>query len=92
MKPTQQQADVVQRLIAMISEVVGEEDFGIAAASSFKDDIGFQSIQFVALAELIQEEWPDIDFVKWLTAKQLPEVLALRVGDVATFITSAPVA
>jgi hypothetical protein len=90
MNTPDRQAEIVETLITMITEVLGEEDFGIAATSSFKDDIGFQSIQFVALAELIQEEWPDIDFVKWLTGKQLPEVLALRVGDVAAFIVDAP--
>jgi hypothetical protein len=84
--------EIVQTLIAMITEVLGEDDFGITAATSFRDEIGFQSIQFVALAELIQEHWPEIDFVSWLTAKQLPEIMALRVGDVADFIVSAPVA
>jgi hypothetical protein len=86
------ETEVVDTLITMITEVLGEEDFGIGAATSFRDDIGFQSIQFVALAELVQEQWPEVDFVKWLTGKQLEEVMALRVGDVASFIANASAA
>jgi hypothetical protein len=86
---THREAEVVETLVRMITEVLGEEDFGIAAATSFRDDIGFQSIQFVALAELVQEQWPEVDFVRWMTGKQLEEVMALRVGDVASFIVSA---
>ncbi len=89
MSTPERAAEVVATLITMIMEVLGEEDFGIAAATSFRDEIGFQSIQFVALAELIQEHWPDIDFVSWLTGKQVPELMALRVGDVASFIVNA---
>jgi hypothetical protein len=73
----------------MIVEVLGEDDFGIVSTSTFKDDIGFQSIHFIALAERIQEEYPDIDFVTWFSAKPLEEILGLRVGDVAEFIVAS---
>jgi acyl carrier protein len=89
MSTSARETQVVETLITMIAEVLGEEDFGIAAATSFRDDIGFQSIQFVALAELVQEQWPEVDFVGWLTGKQIEEVMALRVGDVASFIAHA---
>ena len=89
MSTPETQSHVVATLVTMITEVLGEEDFGIAAATSFRDDIGFQSIQFVALAELVQEKWPEVDFVGWLTGKPIEEVMALRVGDVAGFIVSA---
>jgi acyl carrier protein len=89
---TQQRADaasVVQSLAGMITEVLGEEDLDIIAASSFRDDIGFQSIQFIALAELIQERYADIDFVTWFSAKPLDEIQGLRVGDVADFVVAS---
>jgi len=83
-------AEVVQTLVGMITEVLGEEDFGIEASTPFREGgLEFQSIQFIALAELIQEHWVDIDFVSWLTGKELTEVLALRVGDVADFIVAS---
>jgi len=82
-------AEVVKTLAGMITDVVGDEVFEIEATSSFKDDLAFQSIQFVALAELIQERWSELDFVGWITAKPVPEMLALRVGDVADFIVAS---
>ena len=57
--------DVVQALAAMITEVIGDDHLGIEAGTSFRDELGFQSIQFVALAELIQERWDDLDFATY---------------------------
>jgi acyl carrier protein len=83
--------EVVTTLAAMISDVLDGTVFDITAASTFKDDLEFQSIQFIALAELIQERYPDVDFVTWISAMELPQVLALRVGDVADLVvTSSP--
>jgi acyl carrier protein len=82
-------AAVVESLAAMITDVIGDDHLGIEATTSFRDELGFQSIQFVALAELIQERWVDLDFAAWLTGKQLPELLAMRVGDVADFIVAS---
>lgn len=84
--------EVVKTLIAMVAEVLGGDDFGIDATSSFRDGLGFQSIQFIALAELIQERWVDLDFVTWLAGKQLEEIYALEVGDVADFIVASSLA
>ncbi len=81
-------SEVVQSLVGMITEVVGDEFFDIEASTSFRD-VAFQSIQFVALATLIQETWTDLDFVGWFGSKPVPEVLALRVGDVADFIVAS---
>jgi acyl carrier protein len=88
-EPCADAASVNQLLAGMITEVLGEEDLDIVAASSFRDDIGFQSIQFIALAEMIQEKYADIDFVTWFSAKPLDEIQGLRVGDVADFIVAS---
>ncbi|MEO8553873.1 MAG: acyl carrier protein [Kofleriaceae bacterium] len=80
--------ETIGELAAMITTVIGEDHFEIEATSTFKEELAFESIQFVALAELIQERWTDIDFVTWLTTKEVPELLALRVGDVADFIVA----
>jgi acyl carrier protein len=80
--------ETIGELAQMITTVIGEDHFEIEASSTFKDELAFESIQFVALAELIQERWTEIDFVTWLTKKEVPELLALRVGDVADFIVA----
>lgn len=82
-------AEVMQTLVGMITEVLGDEDLGIEAGTGFRDGLAFKSIEFVALAELIQERWVDINFVAWLTGKPMPEILELKVGDVADFIVSS---
>jgi acyl carrier protein len=81
--------EVVTALVAMILDVLGDSLVDIEASTSIRDELGFQSIQFVALAELIQERWPDLDFVTWITGMKPDDVLALRVGDVADFIVAS---
>ncbi len=81
--------EVMGILSGMITDVLGNDLVDIEPATSFKEGLEFKSIEFIALAELIQERYTDIDFVSWLSAKQMPEILALRVGDVAEFIAAA---
>jgi acyl carrier protein len=75
----------------MVTEVMG--DHGpldpIEAATSFKDELGFDSIQFIALAELVQDRYDDVNFVTWLQGKDLTQIVALRVGDVADFVVAS---
>ncbi len=81
--------EVMGILSGMIVDVIGNDLVDIEPTTSFKEGLEFKSIEFIALAELIQERYTDIDFVSWLSAKQMPEILALRVGDVAEFIAAA---
>jgi len=83
------QPDAVHALTTMILDVLGDCLIDIEAATSFRDELAFQSIHFVALAELVQERWPDVDFVSWVTAKQPAELMSLRVGNVADFIVAS---
>jgi acyl carrier protein len=80
--------EVVTTLAEMITDVLGGSVFDITAASTFRDDLEFESIQFIALAELIQERYPEVDFVAWLSAMEMPQILALRVSDVADLVVS----
>ena len=79
-------------LARMIQEVIGEDwdpDQEITAETSFSEDLELESIEFVALAEKLQAHYGDkLDFVSWLSDKELDEIIQLRVGDVAEFIDS----
>ena len=79
-------------LAAMIEKVIGEDwdpDQEITAATSFSEDLELESIEFVALAEALQEHYGgDLNFVDWLSAKEIDEIIHLKVGDVAEFIDS----
>ena len=81
--------DVMKELVAMIDDVLGENLHEIGPTTTFKDDLAFQSIQFIALASTIQERYDEIDFVTWLQAKEPAQVLALCVGDIADFIVTS---
>ena len=81
--------ETIGQLAEMITNVIGDDHFAIEASSSFRDELAFESIQFIALAEQIQERWSEIDFVAWMSTKPVPELLAMRVGDVADFIVAS---
>lgn len=81
--------EVMDHLVEMITQVLGDQLVDIEPTTSFKEGLAFKSIEFIALAELIQERYSDIDFVTWLSAKEMPQILALRVGDVADFIVAS---
>lgn len=74
----------------MIREVIGEDwdpDQRITAETSFADDLELESIEFVALAEKLHETYgADVDFVTWLSGRELEEIIRLKVGDVVEFI------
>ena len=70
--------------------MIGEEwaeEVDITRQTSFAEDLELESIEFVALAEQLQERYgDDVDFVGWLSDKELDDIIALRVGDLVTFI------
>tara|TARA_B100001093_G_C26565721_1_gene900663 strand:- start:240 stop:518 length:279 start_codon:yes stop_codon:yes gene_type:complete len=82
--------DVLSQVTETIREVVGEEwilDESIEMATSFGDDLELESIEFVALAEALQAVYGEgLDFVKWLSSKELDDIIELTVGDVVEFI------
>ena len=77
-------------IAGLIHEVIGEDwdlDEEITLETTFSDDLELESIEFVALAEKMQATFgDDVDFVRWLSEKQLDEVIDLKVGDVVEFI------
>ncbi|MGC6418622.1 MAG: acyl carrier protein [Bradymonadia bacterium] len=82
--------EILTAVINSIREVVGEEwidDEEIGLNTSFGDDLELESIEFVALAEQLQAHYGEkLDFVAWLSSKQLDEIIELTVGDVVEFI------
>jgi acyl carrier protein len=74
----------------LIQEVIGEDwalDEPITRATSFSEDLELESIEFVVLAEKLQERYGEqVDFVSWLSAKELDDIIALKVGDLVDFL------
>ncbi len=89
-----QRQQVLATVSALIADVVGDElelDGPIQLETRFSDDLELESIEFVALAEKLQEHYGNrVNFVGWLSDKELDEIIALRVGDLVEHIVTCP--
>lgn len=83
-------SDTLNVVGGMIEEVLGEDgapDEPITLSTSFASDLELESIEFVALAEKLQGHYGErVDFVTWLSGKELDELVALKVGDLVEHI------
>jgi acyl carrier protein len=84
--------DILATVERLLIEVVGDElaVLGpVTLATSFNGDLELESIEFVALAELLQRHYGDaVDFVGWISAKELDQIIGLTVGELVEFIVS----
>ena len=82
----------LNELVTTIREVIGEDwvqDMDIDNDTSFNDDLEMESIEFVVLAEKLQQQYGnDVNFIDWLSHKELDAFLSLKVGDLTGFIDS----
>jgi acyl carrier protein len=84
--------DILRTVERAIVEVVGDEALlagPITMATSFNADLELESIEFVALAEKLQTHYGStVDFVGWISKKELDQIIALTVGELVEFIAS----
>jgi acyl carrier protein len=82
--------EVLVNVAQMIREVIAEEwaeTVPIGMDTSFAKDLELESIEFVALAELLGTKYgKKINLAGWLATMELDEILALRVGQLVEFI------
>lgn len=85
---------VLQAVSACVQSILGDDgdvdlDEPITLATSFQDDLELESIEFVRLAEMLRDHYGDrVDFVSWLSGKDLDAIIGLKVGDLVEFIVS----
>ena len=84
--------DILRTVERLVLEVAGDELAVLGPmtmATSFGADLELESIEFVALAELLQNHYgTQVDFVGWIAGKPLDAIIALTVGDLVEFIAS----
>ena len=84
------QEAILGELAAVLREVIGEawaEDVDIGPDTSFNRDLELESIEFVALAELLMEHYGEkVDFVAWIAELELEQIIAMQVGELVAFI------
>lgn len=82
--------EILATVERLIGEIAGEElllTVSITPATSFNADLELESIEFVALAEKLQQHYgAEVDFVGWISQKSLDEIIALTVGDLVELI------
>jgi acyl carrier protein len=83
-------SDTLQAIGDIIRDVVGEEwiqEVPITRDTAFNQDLELESLEFVALAERLQQEYgARVDFVGWLSSQDLDQIVEMKVGDLVDFI------
>ena len=89
---TMQHADILATVQELVVEVAGDELLvtgPLTMQTSFNGDLELESIEFVALAEKLQQRYgASVDFVGWISKKELDQIIALTVGELVEFIAS----
>ena len=81
--------ETLKTLIGFLKEVMGEfgAEMDITMETSFSADLELESIEFVHLAEVMQEHYGDhLNFADWLSQKNIEDINSLTVGNVVEFI------
>jgi acyl carrier protein len=87
---------IIRDITAVIREAVAEDwiqEFEIGANTSFNDDLDLESIEFVTIAAGLQQYFGEqIDLIGWLSTKSFDDLITLRVGNIAEFVSNSLVA
>jgi acyl carrier protein len=85
---------VLGEVVAMLVDVVGEDfllDLEVGPETTFNDDLALESIEFVALAEKLQQRYGGrVDFAAFIAGMDLDEIMRMTVGDLVRHIESRP--
>ncbi|TDD29379.1 acyl carrier protein [Actinomadura sp. KC06] len=84
--------DVKSEVVRMLIDVVGEDfllDVEIGPGTTFGDDLGLESIEFVALVDRLRARYGDrVDFPAFIAGLDLDQLMNLTVGDVVDHIAA----
>jgi acyl carrier protein len=93
--PAMTSDEILTTVQAALVEIAGDELLiagPISMTTSFNGDLELESIEFVALAEKLQQRFgTSVDFVGWISGKELDQIIALTVGELVEFIASCRV-
>ena len=84
--------EILKAVEQALVEIAGDEILiagPISLSTSFNGDLELESIEFVALAEKLQQRFGErVDFVGWISGKELDQIIQLSVGELVEFIRS----
>ncbi|QES47190.1 hypothetical protein DEJ50_04405 [Streptomyces venezuelae] len=83
-------ADILAEITAMLVEIVGDEFLlaeEVTMRTTFNEDLALESIEFVALAELLHHRYgQQVDLMGFLAEKDMEAILAMSVGELVEHI------
>ena len=84
-------AEILPIVQAALVDIAGDEILisgPLTLETSFNGDLELESIEFVVLAEKLQERFGNkVDFVGWISGKELDQIIGLTVGELVEFIS-----
>lgn len=91
--PEATEASVLATVTSLLSDVIGEEyalGLEITLDTTFGEDLELESIEFVTLADRLTATYGDqVDFVGFLSGKDVDQVISMTVGEVVAFILAS---
>ncbi|MFD3330643.1 acyl carrier protein [Streptomyces sp. NPDC058701] len=83
-------ADILAEITGMLVEIVGDEYLladEVTMKTTFNEDLALESIEFVALAELLHQRYGSrVDLMGFLAEKDMDAILAMSVGELVLHI------
>jgi acyl carrier protein len=85
--------EILQCVRSHLGEVIGDPELlytEITMETKFGSDLELESIEFVSLASHLSTEFGDkVNFVEFLSEKDVDEIISLTIGDVVRFVESS---
>jgi acyl carrier protein len=82
---------IMQQIATVIRQTVAEdwiEQFTIGPDSRFSQDLELESIEMARIIASLQQHFgPGVDLVGWLSGRSFDELVTLRIGDIATYVS-----
>jgi acyl carrier protein len=86
---SQADAGLLAELVAMLLDVTGEDDgwaAGITPATRLEGDLQLESIELVALGELLRSRYGEgVDLAAFVAGLDIDQIIGLTVGDVLAY-------
>ncbi|WP_436776675.1 phosphopantetheine-binding protein [Yinghuangia sp. YIM S09857] len=83
---------ILADVVGLLVEVVGDEILvatSIGRDSAFNEDLAVESIEFVALAEKLEQRYGTrVDFMAFLSELEMDEILTMTVGTLVDHIAA----
>jgi acyl carrier protein len=83
---------ILADIAAMVRAVLGDfgTDVDIAHASTFRDDLGLESLDVVSLAGRLQARYGDaVNFAQFLAGLDISSMTRLRVGQLVDYVAES---